>query len=145
MIEIKAAVVDKTPGVIRVKTSQGCASCQSGCGLGEISGYLNRRNASVAIACNETAVTPGDEVTLAISESALLWAGFFVYLAPAAFMALGAAMLALGGDNAAIIGAFGGLLLGFALMHLAGRRHFSPPAPRLVQTPSSNFKESNHD
>jgi sigma-E factor negative regulatory protein RseC len=137
MIEIKATVVDQAPGTIWVTTQQGCLGCQSGCGLADVGRFLTRHNPTVALTChNEATPASGEEVTIALSEPALLRAGLFVYLIPAIFIVLGAALATLiaGSDSSAIAGALGGLTLGIIFMRWVSHHSFSLATPQLVQT-----------
>lgn len=141
MIEVKATVVDRAPGIIWVKTNQGCIGCQGGCGLADVGRFLTRHHATIALACHETVPSHGKEVTIALSEPALLRAGLFVYFVPAVFIVLGAALadfLTGGSDSVAIAGALGGLILGIIFMHLVNHHPLRPSAPQLVQTFSTS-------
>lgn len=137
MIEIKATVVNQAPGTIWVTPKQGCLSCQSGCGLAEIGRFLTRYDPTVALVCHDEA-TPasGEEVTIVLSEPALLRAGLLVYLIPAIFIVLGATLATLiaGSDSSAIAGALGGLIVGIIFMRWVNHHSFSLATPQLVQT-----------
>jgi sigma-E factor negative regulatory protein RseC len=138
MIAIKATVIEKAPGQIWIKTTAGCTSCQSSCGLAEVGRFLAQRRSSIALPCDQ-AVNPGDEVTLVVAESALLRAGLFAYLMPAILMILGAALatLAGGGDGSAVIGAAAGLTLGFIFIRLVNRHQAQLSTTQSVRIPSS--------
>jgi sigma-E factor negative regulatory protein RseC len=139
MITIKATVVAKTSDQVWIKSTAGCMSCQSSCGLAEIGRFLAQNHSAIALPC-ESMVKPGDQITIAVTESALLRAGLFAYLMPATLMILGAALatLAGGGDGSAVIGAVVGLTLGFSFIHLVNRYQKNQLSTnQFVQIPAS--------
>lgn len=138
MIAIKATVVDKAQGQVWIKTTEGCMSCQSGCGLAEVGRFLAQRHSTIALPCDQ-AVNIGDKITIVVAEPALLRAGLFVYLMPATLMILGAALVTLagGGDGSAVIGAMAGLTFGFIFIRLVNRYQAQLPITPSVQIPSS--------
>lgn len=134
MIAIKATVIEKAPGQVWIKTTEGCLSCQNGCGLAEVGRFLAQQRSTIALPCDQV-VNTGDEVTVVVAESALLRAGLFAYLMPATLMILGAALatLAGGGDGSAVIGAIAGLTLGFIFIRRVNRHQ----AHQSVRIPAS--------
>ncbi|WP_018989072.1 SoxR reducing system RseC family protein [Aromatoleum toluclasticum] len=92
---------------------QGCSSCgeRSRCGVGKLAGGAKVSLVTVP-ACDGLA--PGDAVTLAADPDAINRAALLGYLLPALLIVAGA----VGGDRlahtdvAAVLGAFGGLVLG---------------------------------
>lgn len=118
-----------------IRTSA-CESCSArhGCGQRALASVSSGRANQVLVA-NSLGARVGDEVTVAIDESALLGASLLVYALPLVLMVAGAVLghqLSAGSDGASMLGAVTGLALGF----LAARRGQSRSAanwePRLV-------------
>ncbi|MDL0430555.1 SoxR reducing system RseC family protein [Marinobacter sp. TBZ242] len=113
-----------------------CSSCSArhGCGQRALASVSAGRANQVLVA-NTLGARVGDEVTVAIDESALLGASLLVYALPLLLMVAGAVLghhLSAGHEGAAMLGAAAGLAVGF----LAARRGQSRSAgtwePRLV-------------
>lgn len=122
-----------------IRTSA-CESCSArhGCGQRALAGVSGGRANQVLVA-NSLGAEVGDEVTVAIDESALLGASLLVYALPLVSMVAGAVLghqLSAGyaaSEAVAMMGAAAGLALGF----LAARRGQSRKAgtwePTLVE------------
>lgn len=118
---------------IRTSACESC-SARNGCGQRALAGVSGGRANQVLVA-NSLNARVGDEVTVAIEESALLGASLLVYALPLALMVLGAVsghQLSGGEDVAAMVGAVAAMAAGF----LVARRVSSSPGhnyePRLV-------------
>lgn len=106
--------VDGGKAVVAVPV-QGCSSCgeRSRCGVGKLAGGGKVSLVTVPVAESEGLV-PGDAVTVAADPDAINRAALLGYLLPALLIVAGA----VGGDRlahtdvAAVLGAFGGLILG---------------------------------
>lgn len=147
MIEIKATVIGSTSTQkIQIKTQQGCASCHSGCGLGEVGRFLTRHHPTVTLTDQTACPMPGETVTLTLSETALLRASLWVYLMPAFLMVLGTALAPLigGGNGGAIAGALGGLVLGLLLIRLVNQQTLRSSTPQLVTPSGENQHACSH-
>ena len=137
MIEETGRVLECRPGVAVVETRRqatcdGC-SAHKGCGtavLGKVLG--NRRNRVTAI--DEIGARPGDEVILALSESALVRGSLAVYLVPLLGLIGGAGVgemlgvrLAAEGELLSGLGALAGIALGLLwLRAFTGRIRHDP-------------------
>ena len=109
--------------------AQGCPACgrRDGCGIGRLS--PGERSTLLEIPVSEP-LSPGDSITLALSECRLLGAALAGYLLPACLLILGAGLgEASGGDAFSVLGALAGLAAGI----LAGRRVRSHAAPILLK------------
>lgn len=103
---------------------QGCSSCgeRSRCGVGKLAGGGKVSLVSVPVA-ESRGLAPGDAVTLAADPDAINRAALLGYLLPALLIVAGA----IGGDLlahtdlAAVLGAFGGLVLGVLVTRLLPR------------------------
>ncbi|QIK38576.1 SoxR reducing system RseC family protein [Caldichromatium japonicum] len=115
MIERQGRILSIANGeaTIRIDMPTACARC----GLSTCAG----RAGSVSLSAPPGA-RPGDAVTLALPEAALLRGALLVYLLPAAATLVGAIALAFAGDSAAVAGAACGLGLGLIIVRLLGRR-----------------------
>ena len=119
---------------IRASACESC-SARSGCGQRVLASVSGGRANQVLVANHLDAVV-GDDVMVAIEESALLSASFLVYALPLSLMVAGAV---LGqqwqptSDLGAILGAMAGLAGGFALARVAQSRPDHRYEPRLVR------------
>jgi len=118
MIETRVRVVASGNGLRYVEPteSSGCGGCsvQSSCAVSALGKLFARRRGPTAVACN--AGNHGDELVVGVEETALLGAGFAVYLIPAV-LTIVAAVLATShglGDAAAALAA--GIGLGNGLL-----------------------------
>ncbi|MCL7944298.1 SoxR reducing system RseC family protein [Marinobacter sp. ATCH36] len=138
MITETGKVVAVSGGRVWVQTvrTSACQSCSArhGCGQRALASVSGGR-ANQVLVTNSLGARVGDEVTVAIEESALLGASLLVYALPLVLMVIGAVsghQLSGGHDAAAMFGAAAGMAAGF----LVARRVGSDPArdyePRLV-------------
>lgn len=103
---------------------QGCSSCgeRSRCGVGKLAGGGKVSLVTVPVAVSG-GLAPGDAVTLAADPDAINRAALLGYLLPALLIVAGA----VGGDRiahtdlAAVLGAFGGLVLGVLVTRVLPR------------------------
>lgn len=113
-----------------------CASCSArhGCGQKALAAVSNGR-ANQVLVDNVLGARVGDEVLLAIEESALLGASVLVYAVPLMFMVVGTLLgTGLGAsDSAAMVGAFGGLAAGFAVAKRAQSNRHPQWEPRMTE------------
>ncbi|SDX24029.1 SoxR reducing system RseC family protein [Marinobacter mobilis] len=113
-----------------------CNSCKArqGCGQKVLAGATGGRANQVQVV-NHLGARVGDEVTLAIAESALLGASLLAYAVPLLLFVLGAVAghyAGSGTEGAAIIGSVIGLAAGFGVARLLHGRHGSEYVPRLL-------------
>ena len=113
-----------------------CVSCSArgGCGQRVLAGVSGGRANQVLVG-NSLGAGVGDEVTVAIDESALLGASLLVYALPLVLMVLGAVtghQLSGGLDGGAMLGAGAGMGVGFLLARRAQSRSARDYEPRLV-------------
>lgn len=114
---------------------QGCSSCgeRSRCGVGKLAGGGRVSLVTVPVAGSEGLV-PGDAVTLAADPDAINRAALVGYLLPALLIVAGA----VGGDRfahsdvAAVLGAFGGLVLGVLATRALPRMFRAAAAPLVL-------------
>ena len=131
---VVAAEADKVwVQTIRQSACQSC-SARQGCGqrvLASVSGG----KANQVLVNNTLGVQVGDEVTLAIAESALLAASLWVYALPLVLLVVGAVLaqwLAPESEPIAIAGAALGLVMGFAVARVCSHSGGRSYAPELV-------------
>jgi len=121
---------------IRASACESC-SARQGCGQRVLAGVSGGRANQVLVA-NSLDARVGDEATLAIDESALLGASLLVYALPLILMVAGAVLGhqwsagSATGDVAAMIGAAGGLALGFIVARKGQSRSLKSWEPKLV-------------
>lgn len=124
MIETRVRVLSHADGVSFVETTEqnGCGACasQESCGISGLGRFFNYKRAPIALSCGYT--QPGQELTVAVSESDLLKVGLWAYLLPVTLTLTGAASLSRFGDPASAAGAGFGLLVGLLIA-----RHFAAP------------------
>lgn len=119
---------------IRTSACESC-SARNGCGQRALAGVSGGR-ANQVLVPNSLGARVGDEVTVAISESALLGASLLVYGLPLILMVLGAVFghqFSGGDDAAAMLGAAAGLAAGFTIARRAARSVAGENGPRLVK------------
>lgn len=121
MIKQKATVisVEKDTVWVEAQRQSTCNQCQvkQGCGTGLLDRHVGKRFSRIAVKQNCQA-KPGEEVELAIAESALLQGTFLMYLLPLMLMflaAICARFLELG-EVVEIFGAAMGLISGVYLV-----------------------------
>lgn len=89
MIEETASVIDTRDGLALLETQRksACQSCsvQSGCGTSTLAKVVGRRSSQIVVD-NTLGVKPGEQVVVAIEESALVQGSFLVYLLPLVIM-----------------------------------------------------------
>ncbi|MBL3557340.1 MULTISPECIES: SoxR reducing system RseC family protein [Marinobacter] len=118
---------------IRTSACESC-SARNGCGQRALAGVSGGRANQVLVA-NSLNASVGDEVTVAIDESALLGASLLVYALPLVLMVLGAVVghqLSGGQDIAAMIGAVAAMAAGFVVARRVGSNPGRNYEPRLV-------------
>ncbi|MFA5083705.1 MAG: SoxR reducing system RseC family protein [Hydrogenophilaceae bacterium] len=117
MIETRVRVLSSADGVSLVETTEhnGCGACasQDSCGISGLGRFFSRKRQAIPLACGS--VRPGQEITVAVSESDLLKVGLWVYLLPVTLAVAGAASLAGLGDPASVAGAGAGLAAGLLI------------------------------
>src|SRR5690554_4483194 len=96
-----------------------CQSCKArhGCGQKALAGLTGGQSRQIRVA-NTLQAQPGDQVTVAIEESALLKASLLVYAIPLLFMVLATIVMGIawpGNELAAILAAVAGLAGGLWL------------------------------
>ncbi|MCL6270187.1 SoxR reducing system RseC family protein [Sansalvadorimonas sp. 2012CJ34-2] len=122
MIEERGRVVEVDSAFIWVETirKDTCGSCEAknGCGQGLMNRLRPSRDHAYIRAVNRYPVKVGDEVTVALPESAVVSASFLVYLLPLLAMLIGAFTgSAAGMEELWVIGlGLGGLLVGFGVV-----------------------------
>lgn len=119
---------------IRTSACESC-SARNGCGQRALAGVSGGR-ANQVLVTNSLGARVGDEVTVAIDESALLGASLLVYALPLLLMVLGTVaghQLSGGHDAAAMSGAAAGLFAGFFLARRAGSNPARDYEPRLLK------------
>ena len=124
---------------IRQSACQSC-SARHGCGQKALA-TMSQGKANQILVDNTLGARVGDQVTLAIGESALLGASLLVYALPLLLMVAGAMAghwLSASGDLPALAGAVAGLAVGFASVRRALRRSAGDWEPRMtaVNVPS---------
>lgn len=113
-----------------------CNSCSArqGCGQRVLAGATGGR-ANQVLVQNHLGAEVGDEVTLAIAESALLGASVLAYAIPLLLFVLGAiagALIMPGMDAGAFVGSLLGLGAGFVVSRRFQQRHGEDYAPQLL-------------
>lgn len=119
---------------IRTSACESC-SARNGCGQRALAGVSGGR-ANQVLVTNSLGAKVGDEVTVAIEESALLGASLLVYALPLLLMVLGTLsghQLSGGHDAAAMFGAAVGMVVGFMIARRAGSKSGKNYEPRLVK------------
>lgn len=119
-----------------IRTSA-CSSCsaRNGCGQRALASVSAGRANQVLVA-NTLGARVGDEVTVAIEESALLGASLLVYALPLLLMVAGAVSghhFSAGHEGMAMLGAATGLVLGFLAARRGQSRSGGTWEPRLVK------------
>ncbi|MFN2361463.1 MAG: SoxR reducing system RseC family protein [Marinobacter sp.] len=119
-----------------IRTSA-CESCSArhGCGQRALAGVSGGR-ANQVLVTNSLGARVGDEVTVAIDESALLGASLLVYALPLVLMVIGAVsghQLSGGHDAVAMFAAGVGLTAGFMVARRVGSNPARDYEPRLVK------------
>lgn len=114
-----------------------CTSCKArqGCGQRVLAGATGGRANQVQVE-NHLGARVGDEVTLAIAESALLGASVLAYAVPLLLFVLGAVaghLLGGGTDASAIVGSAIGLAAGFAVSRRLHGRSGAEYMPSLLR------------
>lgn len=118
---------------IRASACESC-SVRSGCGQRVLARASSGR-ASQVLVTNQLNARVGDEVTVAIAESALISASLLVYALPLVLMILGAVtgqQWLPQQDTGAIAGAIAGLAAGFGLARIIQMRSAGRYEPALV-------------
>lgn len=118
---------------IRASVCESC-SARSGCGQRVLARASGGR-ASQVLVTNHLNARVGDEVTVAVSESALILASLLVYALPLGLMILGAVtgqQWLPQQDAGAIVGAIAGLVAGFGLARVIQARSAGGYEPALV-------------
>lgn len=119
---------------IRASACESC-SARNGCGQRALAGVSGGR-ANQVLVTNTLGARVGDEVTVAIEESALLGASLLVYALPLVLMVVGAVtghQLSEGQDAAAMLGAALGMAAGFIFARRVGANPARDYEPRLLR------------
>lgn len=127
---------------VRTIRASACESCsaRSGCGQRVLASASSGR-ANQVLVSNHLNACVGDEVTVAIDESALLSASLLVYALPLLLMVLGAVagqQWLPAQDAGAMAGAVAGLVTGFGLARVLQSRPDRNYEPRLVRVLSDS-------
>lgn len=138
MITETGQVVAESGGKVWVMTirQSACQSCSArhGCGQKALA-TMSQGKANQILVDNTLGARVGDQVTLAIAESALLGASVLVYALPLLLLVLGAvagSWLSAGGDLPALAGATVGLAAGFGLVRRIMRSQAGSWEPRMT-------------
>jgi len=125
----EAMVTGDAPGgrvQVTVERGEACHACQA---KGACQALGGQTRDIVLLVDNELGAHPGDRVRITMAETAVIKASLVLYLFPALGLIGGAAAgWALGqsqgwsADPPAILGALGGLVVGFLVSWLVGRR-----------------------
>jgi len=117
MIETRVRVLKSAGGVSFVEATEhnGCGACGSkdSCGISGLGRFFNRKRQPIAIACGDA--RPGQELTVAVSETDLIKVGLWAYLLPVILAVAGAGATASLGDAASVAGAGLGLATGLLI------------------------------
>lgn len=108
---------------IRESACQSC-SARHGCGQKALAGMTSGQSRQIRVA-NTLNARPGDQVTVAIEESALLRASLLVYALPLVVMVVATALAGIvvpGRDGLAMVAALAGLGAGLGLARWYSRR-----------------------
>lgn len=116
-----------------------CQSCKArhGCGQKALAGMTSGQSRQIRVA-NTLDARPGDQVTVAIEESALLRASLLVYALPLLLMVIATALVGAvmpGRDGLAVVSALAGLGTGLLLARWYSGRdsgHWQPVMGRLI-------------
>jgi sigma-E factor negative regulatory protein RseC len=106
-----------------VDLQSGCATCGAagGCGLSDGKGKPQQRLR------NEVGAQVGDPVVVSVPDGAVLRAALYCYLLPlVTVFALAMGGTAVANETGAIFGALAGLVLGWLVVRMAGRREPLP-------------------
>ncbi|MBD3657320.1 MULTISPECIES: SoxR reducing system RseC family protein [Marinobacter] len=140
MITESGKVVAEAGNKVWVQTirQSACTSCAArhGCGQKALASFTAGR-ANRVLVDNTLGVRVGDEVTVAISESALLAASGLVYALPLLLFVAGALAghwLSGGAEPAAVAGAVIGMAVGFGFARSRRVGADARYAPRLIRT-----------
>lgn len=117
MLETRAVVVETDTRYAQVVASggNGCSACDGkGCGSGKLTQLFCSRPRQFKVD-NRIHAGVGDEVVISIPDGAVLRGIGLVYLLPLVLLFAGAALADGRGDAYTAIGAFSGLVVGFAL------------------------------
>lgn len=121
---------------IRESACQSC-SARHGCGQKALAGMTSGQSRQIRVA-NTLNARPGDQVTVAIEESALLRASLLVYALPLVIMVVATALagaMVPGRDGLAMVSALVGLATGLGLARWYSRRdagRWQPVMGRLI-------------
>ena len=124
---------------IRASACESC-SARSGCGQ-RVLASASKGRANQILVNNHLGARVGDEVTLAIAESALLSASLLVYAMPLLLMVLGAVagqQWLPAQDVGAIAGSLAGLAIGFGVARVSQSRPGRNFEPALVSIQSGS-------
>ncbi len=137
MLETRAVVVETDTRYAQVVASggNGCSACDGkGCGSGKLTQLFCSRPRQFKVD-NRIHAGVGDEVVISIPDGAVLRGIGLVYLLPLVLLFAGAALADGQGDAYTAIGAFSGLVIGFALARWLSMRSVrqQPYIARLVR------------
>ncbi len=127
MLETRATVLTTEAQIALVVTNQvsGCEQCNGrGCGSSKVA-QLFCKEPNQFLVANKIQAKVGDEVILAVAESALLRSIVVIYLLPLMLLVGGAGIFSYfvpWGDLGVALGGLAGLALGFLLVKLISAR-----------------------
>lgn len=144
----RVVAVDGSNIWVQTIRQSACNSCKArqGCGQRALAGVTGGRANQVCVA-NALDARVGDEVTLAIKESALLGASVLAYALPLLLFVLGAIaghLAGSGSEVASMVGALAGLAVGFGLSRFLNGRHESDYVPQLVNVQRASAPVPGH-
>lgn len=133
----RVVAVGKGNAWVQAIRASACESCsaRSGCGQRVLAAASSGRANQVLVG-NNLGARVGDQVTVAVSESALLSASLLVYALPLLLLVLGAMagqQWYSGGDAGAIAGSAVGLAAGFAIARFVQARSSERYQPTLIR------------
>lgn len=148
MITESGQVVAESGSKVWVMTirQSACQSCSArhGCGQKALA-TMSQGKANQILVDNTLGARVGDQVTLAIGESALLGASLLVYALPLLMLVVGAMLghwIAGDGDLPALAGAVAGLAAGFILVRYLMSRSAGEWEPRMTSVSMSSAPEA---
>ena len=142
----RVVAVDGEIAWVQTIRTSACESCsaRSGCGQRVLAAASSGRANQVLVG-NHLNAGVGDQVTVAVSESALLSASLLVYALPLLLLILGAMAgqyWFAGGDAGAVAGAGAGLAVGFSIARFVQARSSASYQPTLIRILSA-YPDSN--
>ncbi|MFZ5579902.1 MAG: SoxR reducing system RseC family protein [Pseudomonadota bacterium] len=126
----RVVAIDGDSAIVEVGIKSACGACEQGgsCGVSKLGRLFRPRPARWRME-NRAGAAPGDEVSLALEDSALTAAAVFAYLPPLFGLLLGAGLASGGpaGEGVVVLSSFVGLMLGLLGARLmSGRVGLAP-------------------